>query len=325
MNASTRRRRATQSARSSAAGWFAVLLVIASIAGLTCVIGADRPDSAVGRKPSDDAHAPIAHAPARPRAPDANDPTSSAIPDAGGIASSVHVALGIPTDADPADDYLMDKGSYVLSYNAARRVANWVSWYLNRSLLGSAHRRDKFLADDSLPPGFVRVSAHDYARSGYDRGHLCPSADRSDSDADNATTFLMTNMQPQLHELNDGPWKDVEEHERVLARQGKDVFIIAGGVFGASPRTIGPSNVAVPDASYKIIVSLDAGQRAADVTTATAVLAVIMPNQPGVSKKPWQQYAVSVDDVERATGYDYLSRVATAVQQVIEARVTLGP
>lgn len=215
----------------------------------------------------------------------------------------------------------MDKGSYVLSYNPGRRVANWVSWHLDRSLLGSARRKDKFMADDALPPGFVRVTSSDYAHSGYDRGHLCPSADRSDSDADNATTFLMTNMHPQLHELNDGPWGDAEEHERTLARQGKSLFIIAGGVFGRSPKTIGRAAVAVPDASFKVMVILEPGQRAGDVTASTPTLAVIMPNQPGVSRKRWTEYAVSIDEVERVTGYDYLSSVSAAVQQVIESRV----
>ena len=49
----------------------------------------------------------------------------------GGIASSVHVALGVPTDADASDDYLMDERAFVLSYNPKRRVPNWVAWELS--------------------------------------------------------------------------------------------------------------------------------------------------------------------------------------------------
>lgn len=215
----------------------------------------------------------------------------------------------------------MDKGVYVVSYNPTRKVPNWVSWQLTSASLGKAPRHDRFIADTQLPRGVPRITPADYARSGYDRGHMCPSADRTDSPESNAATFLMTNMQPQLHELNDGPWKELEEHARQVARRGKEVFIVAGGVFGPSPRTIGSAFVAVPDASYKIVVTLEPGQRASDVSASTPVLAVIMPNQPGVGQRRWSDYAVAVDSVEQATHYDFLSNVAVSVQQVIEARV----
>jgi endonuclease G, mitochondrial len=68
-------------------------------------------------------------------------------------------------------------------------------------------------------------------------------------------------------------------------------------------------------------VILEPGQRASDVTPSTPVLAVIMPNQAGVSQKRWSEYAVSIDEVERRTGYDYLSSVSVTVQQVLESRV----
>jgi endonuclease G len=233
----------------------------------------------------------------------------------------VHVALGVPTDAEPADDYLMDKGAYVVSYNPKRNVPNWVSWKLDRSFLGKLGRHDKFLQDRTLPPGFVRVSSADYAHSGFDRGHMCPSADRNGNPNDNVATFLMTNMQPQLHELNAGPWKDLEEHGRSLARTGKVLFIVAGGVFGPAPRTIGRAAVAVPDANYKVLAVLEPGQGAADVNPSTPVLAALMPNKAGVALRPWRDYVVSVDQLEQATSYDFLSNVAVAVQQVLESRV----
>jgi endonuclease G len=237
------------------------------------------------------------------------------------VKRSVHAAMGIPTDQDPSDDYLMDEKRYVLSYNPRKNVPNWVSWNLNRSHIGEVHRRNDFRADRSLPQAFYHVTPEDYAHCGYDRGHMCPSKDRSRTPDDNAATFLMVNMQPQLHELNAGPWEKLEERERELAAaSGVELYIVAGGVFADSSPTIG-HGIAVPRASYKIIVVLGAGGKAADVAPDAQVLAVIMPNEHGVGTKPWSDYLVSVRDVESATGYDFLGNVPRAVQDAIETRV----
>jgi len=132
---------------------------------------------------------------------------------------------------------------------------------------------------------------------------------------------------PQVHALNAGPWERLETYERDLAGQpGKQVFIVAGGLFDvAGPqKMIGPG-IAVPRATFKILVVLERGQGAADVAVTTNVYAVIVPNTASVSGTTWQQYLVSVDEVERESGYDFLSRVADGVQQVIEARLPAPP
>lgn len=246
-------------------------------------------------------------------------------PPEGAIARSVHVALGVPTDADPSDDYLMDKDQFVLSYSPKLNAPNWASWNLDRRHLGRAPRSMRFRSDDALPAGFYVVKDHDFVGSGYDRGHLCPSADRTASPAANAATFVLTNVHPQLHDLNAGPWEKLEEHERDLARRGKELYIVAGGVFDREPKRIGrdpdpAKRVAVPRASYKVIVVLEQGQGLESVGTDTEVIAVVMPNAPGARDHAWTDYAVSVRAVEGETGYDFLGRVPKTVQEAIESR-----
>ncbi|MBW4422250.1 MAG: DNA/RNA non-specific endonuclease [Myxacorys californica WJT36-NPBG1] len=57
---------------------------------------------------------------------------------------SIHLVMGTPSPAtgDPAnqDDYLLIRRQYALSYNNDERIANWVSWQLNQSWLGSVDR-----------------------------------------------------------------------------------------------------------------------------------------------------------------------------------------
>lgn len=238
--------------------------------------------------------------------------------------ASIHLAMGVPTDDSPDDEYLMRKPQYALSYNSKRNVANWVSWELNESWFGSAPRlKGKFLEDRELPAEFKRVSHDDYTNSGYDRGHMVRSEERTRSPEDNRTTFFMTNILPQYHDLNAGPWLRLEEHcQKLATREGRELFVMAGGVFPPGKRvteTIG-KDVAVPKHFFKIVVVLQPGQTAADVQKSTQVIAVIMPNQTGISDDGWEKYRVSVDEIEKRTGYEFLSAVSPSIQSVIEAR-----
>jgi len=226
----------------------------------------------------------------------------------------------MPSDADPSDDFIMNKGAYVLSYNRTRGLANWVAWRLTADDLGTEERADDFRADDQLPPDFYRVLPRDYTKSGYDRGHMCPSSHRTKDAASNSLTFLMTNMQPQAHSLNAGPWKSLETYERDLARtQGKDVYVVAGGLFIASPTTIG-HGVAVPRSNYRITVVVEHGSGPADVTAATPAYAVEMPNDETAKGHKWSEFRVSVDQVERDTGYDFLSALPDVIEDEVESR-----
>lgn len=263
--------------------------------------------------------------PAREPAPGA---TTAPPPAAGRPASnrgrqlSPHLALGAPADADPSDDRLLVKPQYALSYNPRRHGPNWVSWALDASHFGPAKRHGgKFLVDEQLPPGVYRVRHEDYTDSGFDRGHMVRSEERTASPDDNRATFLMTNILPQTHDLNAGPWLRLEEHCQDLARRGKSLAVVAGPIYAADPPRIGRGGVAVPEAFFKVVAVLERGQGAADVGPATRVIAVRMPNVKGVSADDWRRYRVRVDDVERASGYDLLPDVAEAVQGVVEARV----
>jgi endonuclease G, mitochondrial len=241
------------------------------------------------------------------------------------VEDSVHVALGVPSDADASDDHLLDKQEYVVSYNHRLNAPNWAAWNLARKHLGTAPRSRGFRSEQGLPRGFYVVTDADYAGSGYDRGHLCPSADRTATPAANAMTFILSNVHPQLHELNAGPWAKLEEHERALARQGKELYIVAGGLFEPQPKRIGKEHedgkrVAVPRASYKVIVVVGEGQGLASVTAESEVIAVVMPNDVEAKPHPWTDYAVSIRDVETASGYDFDARVPKAVQETLENR-----
>jgi endonuclease G len=115
---------------------------------------------------------------------------------------SRHLALGNPSGvtADPSQptNYLISRDQYALSYHRDRGIPNWVSWHLQAADLGDTPRYSgPFIPDTTLPAGWYQVQHDDYTGSGYDRGHMTPSADRTASEADNEATFILTNIVPQ--------------------------------------------------------------------------------------------------------------------------------
>jgi endonuclease G, mitochondrial len=245
-----------------------------------------------------------------------------------------NIGLGNPSGATAlatnANNYLMTKPQYALSYNNSKRIANWVSWHLDSSDLGSTPRQDDFRADTSLPSGWYRVTSTDYTGSGFDRGHMTPSADRTATVADNSSTFLMTNMIPQAPNNNQITWGDLEEYSRKLVSAGNELYIISGG-YGSGgtglngyKTTIG-NGVVVPAKVWKVIVVLPNGNNdISRVSTSTRVIAVMLPNDQTVSSQPWGNYRVSVDSIESMTGYNFLTSVSSSIQGVIEAKVDSG-
>lgn len=250
--------------------------------------------------------------------------------------STVHLSLGNPsnaaTDLAFPTNYLLVNTQYALSYNRDKAIPNWVAWHLDPSYIGSAPRQDDFREDTRVPSTWYRVQGTSYSGSGFDRGHMCPSADRTATVADNSATFLMTNMIPQAPDNNQGIWANLENYSRTLAQAGNELYIICGayGQGGAgsngSASTIDGGRIVVPARTWKIIVVLPQGTNdLSRVSTSTRIIAVDIPNTQGVRTASWGSYRVSVDQLEQRTGFDFLNLVSGTIQSTIEARVDNGP
>ncbi|MBE5321894.1 DNA/RNA non-specific endonuclease [Pedobacter sp. MR2016-19] len=242
-----------------------------------------------------------------------------------------NLLMGNPSNAvaniSYPENYLMERSYYTSSYSKSRATPNWVSWHISSSDLGSTSRQDDFRADNTLPSGWYQVSNSSYSGSGFDRGHNCPSADRTASVAANSSTFLMSNMMPQAPNNNQGPWADLENYARSLVTSGNEVYIICGsygsggtGSNGGITYTIDNGRVNVPSNTWKVIVVLANGNDDLNrITSSTRVISVNMPNTNGLNTN-WKTYRTSVDAIESATGYDLLSNIPTAIQNALESR-----
>lgn len=217
------------------------------------------------------------------------------------------------------NNYLMQKTQYSLSYSRQNATPNWVAWRLDSTWIGGAPRQDDYRADPALPAAWYHVQDNDYSGSGFDRGHMCPSGDRTRSIPDNSATFLMTNFVPQLGANNQGPWNDFENYCRTLAAQGNELYIITGGQGNIG--TIAAGQVVVPKVTWKVVIVLPNGSNDVQrVNKATRAFGIIVPNQAPIVSNQWETYRVTVDKVEALTGYNFFSAVRKNTQELIERR-----
>jgi len=224
------------------------------------------------------------------------------------------------SDATNTNNYLILKPQYVLSYNKSRNVANWASWELNKLWMGNAKRQNSFRPDGSLPKGWYQVVPNDYTGSGFDRGHLVNSQDRSRSIEDNSATFLMSNIVPQSPDSNQGAWEKLEAYSRDLANQGKELGTGTGGEGKNGTANSLRNNLTVPSSMWKVILVLDDPTKGlAGVNSSTRTIAVIMPNKQGKNPK-WKDFCATVDDVQKLTGYNFFTNVAPDIRAKIDAK-----
>jgi endonuclease G, mitochondrial len=212
---------------------------------------------------------------------------------------SPHLPFGNPSDAGKAaNNQLVLRQQFAASWNASKNIPNWVAWKLVASDIGDTER-SQFYAD----PEIDTPSPKDYTRSGYDRGHVCPSKDRSDTPENNKAVFTMLNIFPQIGDNNRGPWEKTEGFGRDLALAGREVYVIAGGV-GSEGDIKG---ITVPASTRKAIVALERGKRFPDGQEKAQTFAVIMPNRDEDIEQDdrWQEYQTSVSEIEKKTGYQF--------------------
>lgn len=148
--------------------------------------------------------------------------------------------------------------SFDVTYDYSLNVPVYVTWSVTPADLGQVKRKASwtFRQDRRVPT--PRATSSDYTHSGYQRGHMCPAADRSASVAAMKETFTMSNICPQLPALNTGVWSAVESRTRAIARSRGGVVVRCAPLFFACDTIrIGKHRVAVPHAFVKAVYAPD--------------------------------------------------------------------
>lgn len=144
-------------------------------------------------------------------------------------------------------------GSFALMHSASTRTGLWAAEHLTAKGVRDARRltrNDRFREEPSLSNA-DRASSADYARSGFDRGHLAPSGDMP-TDAAQGESFTLANMAPQNPSLNRGLWEEIEDSTRGMAERDGEVYVVTGVMFATNFQSLN-GRVAIPSSYYKAI------------------------------------------------------------------------
>lgn len=211
-----------------------------------------------------------------------------------------------------SEDFVIrnEEGRYTVLYDTLCRQPVWVAYVLTgNDISGGVKRKDRFVPDPHLVQRkWPAAAPSNYRGTGYDRGHLCPSADRTASQTENDCTFYMSNIAPQTPALNRGPWKRLEEQVRKWAVKYDSVYVVTAGVLTEGLKTI-PGSVAVPELFYKAVLTRHGGEFHA--------IGFILPNADRF-RGDYSDYAVTIDSLETLTSLDFFYNLPDEAEREAE-------
>jgi len=244
---------------------------------------------------------------------DENSPENNADGKRGEAKYKVSSGLEVPGKLNDRPEQILKRVAYTSSYNSDLRIPNWVAWQLTGAHTEGKNKRAgvKFQEDTDVP--LPRAVDFDYVRSGYDRGHLCPSADNRWDATAQEQSFLLTNVCPQDHNLNVGDWHELENLCRKWAKTYGSIYIVAGPVLlKGKHKTIGKNKVTVPEAFFKVVLCMEGKPKA---------IGFIYRNESG--NRPKSYYVNTIDDVERISGIDFFPALPDDVEKSVETTCNL--
>ncbi len=208
--------------------------------------------------------------------------------------------------------HVLRNEGYMLEYSEKLANPLWVTYRVTEQHFKSGKRPRGFKVDWR---SIASINHSDYTRSGYDRGHMAPNyviASRYGKTAQHET-FLMTNITPQKPKLNQKSWQRLEE---VIANDFSkwhgDFWVVTGPIFSENPKIIKNSQVAIPQAFYKILIKPTIAEQPA------IALAFVFP-QNAKANENLMSFVTSVDDIEQQTGIDFFSKFEDNFEAVLEA------
>ena len=229
------------------------------------------------------------------------------------IMSDEVIRICTPKPLEGVPEQILQKSSYITSYNKDTKIPNWVAWNLSGNHTDGPYKRMGYFYEEEYVPQ-PRATLEDYRGSGWSRGHMCPAGDNKWDERAMYDTFSLVNVCPQNANLNSGLWNSIEMDCRNWARKFGDIYIICGPVFmNREHEVIGVNKVLVPEAFFKVVLCLNGKPKG---------IGFIVRNTDGTKKR--DLFYNSIDQVERITGMDFFPSLPDNIEDVVEATADIN-
>lgn len=233
------------------------------------------------------------------------------------LAGLVSFFLSLPSwGADLSPDLqdgstFLKKTALSISYNPNHKQPDWVFYRLGADQLKNCVKRSgRFMPDPNLPAG-ESAQLSDYSGSGFDKGHMSPAADNRWNDSAMKESFHLSNVSPQPPDFNQHIWARLEALVRAWGMEEGGLWVATGPVLEEGLPSIGEGHVSTPHSYFKVLFN-EAKRKA---------IAFLMPvNSDG----GFQQYALSVSDLEQRTGLNFLHGLNPKEQNSVESEMHLS-
>lgn len=229
--------------------------------------------------------------------------------------------------------------NYTFDWHAEKKHTRWVAfaftdvsaevnWSRNSwdgaTWQGTTWTGDPFQPDPDIPEG-ERSELADFRGSGYDRGHLCASADRLFCQDANGQTFYLSNMSPQISSFNQDNWSELETQVRNWGRNSSfrdTLFVVKGGTIrddqiidyiGGSLES-SPTQICVPQYYFMALLckKYDNGQNT------YKAIGFWVEHKDYDATPELSSWAVSIDELEELTGIDFFCNLPDVVEVAVE-------
>ena len=226
--------------------------------------------------------------------------------------------------------------NYSVEWDCDKRSQRWSCYQMYASNRVQATKRyypdqskgeTQYPFDPNLPSGFY-FNSDPFRGSGYDHGHICPSADRLYSIDANKQTFYLTNMQPQRNVFNNGLWQKMEEKLRSWISTGSKsedtLYVCKGGTIDEVGSEGGvkdpllailPNGLIVPKYFFMALL-----RKSKTGYKALAFWAEHLNEDH--SNDPLGNYVINIHELERRTGIDFFCNLPDNIEEEVETATT---
>ena len=214
--------------------------------------------------------------------------------------------------------------NYTHLYDKTMYTSMWTAYRVRESLMGSGYLSSWEYSPKITQSYQVNLCSHSY-NDDYSRGHLIPNASRNGSTTMQEQTYYVTNSVPQVHNgFNNGIWSTLEGDVRQVAKDNdEEIYVVTGVAFSkvGENKTIkyttakdDTKQVPVPNYFYKVVLKVE--KLGGTVTSAKTI--GFWFEHKEYENSTYSNYAVSVNQIEEWTGFDFFVNLPDNVEATAE-------